>query len=721
MSVDRPRTRYRTLSAVAANVAAAAAALAAQQDEVREHSVQGSRLFRSPRDAEGSTSRMTRNTDEDQVDDGAMGALADSFHSEGGRTIGRKRVSWSKERYGGRAGSVGRQPQLLQGGLVPMSSAEPVPTGPSSGRGRPETATLDSTASLRHSSVASRQGAGLAFLSVFALFSVGTLVQQRSNKGSVLVPRAVEVNPGAFSLDDNRSGVPHPPFPIDLADPDKISDAFSPHSDEGTHTDTIYISSPPHIPQNEPVSIAETPRDRILGRIFAWLCTTLYLTSRLPQIWKNFVRKSVEGLSMYLFVFAFLGNTFYVASILTSPKVYQPLPASREFIKESMPYLLGSGGTLMFDITIVMQSFIYRSKPRRHTRSTSRTIVEEERGLLAGDSLAHPPYNANNSTLCSSNMQHNAPDALRALVLDYLTHSGYIRSAQAFLRDSAVRHIDVDGDEIMDSDTDPGGSGLPEETVRQAELRNQIRYELLRGRVTEAIELLTKHFPTVLPPPENTAAPSADSDSDQTTESPPRPMPAYVAPTSVDPLHLLLNLRVQAFIESCRTVPLDYPPNPESNSLQSRSEEDPDISIDQQTALLKSAQKLSALAKTLSDKDQPRYSVELKNVIGLIAYRKPETSPLKNYMTQERREALADQINSAILFRSELPVISKAELHTRTTVATWQFLHEIKVKPKAGAAIPPLSKSPKTNASKGTDSLEPQICPPFDFQAFLNN
>ncbi|ESK94512.1 hypothetical protein Moror_7979 [Moniliophthora roreri MCA 2997] len=401
MSVDRPRTRYRTLSAVAANVAAAAAALAAQQDEVREHSVQGSRLFRSPRDAEGSTSRMTRNTDEDQVDDGAMGALADSFHSEGGRTIGRKRVSWSKERYGGRAGSVGRQPQLLQGGLVPMSSAEPVPTGPSSGRGRPETATLDSTASLRHSSVASRQGAGLAFLSVFALFSVGTLVQQRSNKGSVLVPRAVEVNPGAFSLDDNRSGVPHPPFPIDLADPDKISDAFSPHSDEGTHTDTIYISSPPHIPQNEPVSIAETPRDRILGRIFAWLCTTLYLTSRLPQIWKNFVRKSVEGLSMYLFVFAFLGNTFYVASILTSPKVYQPLPASREFIKESMPYLLGSGGTLMFDITIVMQSFIYRSKPRRHTRSTSRTIVEEERGLLAGDSLAHPPYNANNSTVHS--------------------------------------------------------------------------------------------------------------------------------------------------------------------------------------------------------------------------------------------------------------------------------------------------------------------------------
>lgn len=39
--------------------------------------------------------------------------------------------------------------------------------------------------------------------------------------------------------------------------------------------------------------------ERIIGRIFAWTCTTLYLTSRLPQIWKNYVRKSVEVLPLY--------------------------------------------------------------------------------------------------------------------------------------------------------------------------------------------------------------------------------------------------------------------------------------------------------------------------------------------------------------------------------------------------------------------------------------
>ena len=38
---------------------------------------------------------------------------------------------------------------------------------------------------------------------------------------------------------------------------------------------------PPEPPHQDP------DFERVLGRIFAWLCTTLYLTSRLPQIWKN--------------------------------------------------------------------------------------------------------------------------------------------------------------------------------------------------------------------------------------------------------------------------------------------------------------------------------------------------------------------------------------------------------------------------------------------------
>lgn len=114
---------------------------------------------------------------------------------------------------------------------------------------------------------------------------------------------------------------------------------------------------------------------------------------------------SLQGLSMYLFVFAFLGNVFYVSSILSSPKMQLPTQEATAFIRESIPfvtlyspspssvlktlrYLLGSAGTLMFDITIVAQSFIYRSRPRRASTIPSR--LEEETGLLTGDSLTHP-------------------------------------------------------------------------------------------------------------------------------------------------------------------------------------------------------------------------------------------------------------------------------------------------------------------------------------------
>ncbi len=34
-------------------------------------------------------------------------------------------------------------------------------------------------------------------------------------------------------------------------------------------------------------SLAEDPNIIQLGRIFAWVCTVFYLSSRMPQLWKN--------------------------------------------------------------------------------------------------------------------------------------------------------------------------------------------------------------------------------------------------------------------------------------------------------------------------------------------------------------------------------------------------------------------------------------------------
>ncbi|SCZ95873.1 BZ3500_MvSof-1268-A1-R1_Chr8-1g09852 [Microbotryum saponariae] len=115
--------------------------------------------------------------------------------------------------------------------------------------------------------------------------------------------------------------------------------------------------------------------ERFIGRMSAWTCTTLYLTSRLPQIWQNFRRRSVAGLSMILFIMAFVGNSLYVISILLNPLATE----SVGYLLESTPYLLGSGGTLCFDITIVFQSWLYSEKRKRNTAMMRR-------GLSRGDS-----------------------------------------------------------------------------------------------------------------------------------------------------------------------------------------------------------------------------------------------------------------------------------------------------------------------------------------------
>lgn len=101
-----------------------------------------------------------------------------------------------------------------------------------------------------------------------------------------------------------------------------------------------------------------------VGRFFAWVCTFLYLSSRLPQIYQNFRRRSVEGLSMALFFFAAMGNLTYVLSIFTNPH------ATRATMLEAVPYIIGSAGTLLFDATIFSQYALFANNKKDDTADT---------------------------------------------------------------------------------------------------------------------------------------------------------------------------------------------------------------------------------------------------------------------------------------------------------------------------------------------------------------
>jgi hypothetical protein len=65
----------------------------------------------------------------------------------------------------------------------------------------------------------------------------------------------------------------------------------------------------------------------------------------------------------------------------------------------------------------------------------------------------------------------------RSLVMDYLCHQCYTRTAIAFAKDGTVRHLDADGDEIVQPKDKGIFAGrdaleLSKETLREAELRN---------------------------------------------------------------------------------------------------------------------------------------------------------------------------------------------------------------------------------------------------------
>ena len=110
----------------------------------------------------------------------------------------------------------------------------------------------------------------------------------------------------------------------------------------------------------------------LAGRIFSWGSTVLYLGSRLPQIYKNAVRRSTAGLSPTLFIAAFFGNLFYSTSLLTNPLAWGSYPPyglhgwvgpegsdRSTWVSLAAPFWLGAAGVLALDATIGVQFLMF--------------------------------------------------------------------------------------------------------------------------------------------------------------------------------------------------------------------------------------------------------------------------------------------------------------------------------------------------------------------------
>ncbi len=285
MSIERGASRYRALSAAASHVAVAAA-LAAQQDE---HGDRRSSTRYSSRYGRQHNASRTREQEEDEFEEEIPSGMMDSFRSERGPgEHSSKRVSWSVERHAGRAASVGRPVVSLPPTALHVISDEAVPF--------PVSADAQLASSIQQSSDhgesvstvvssrgsrASRKGSTMVFLGVWVLFGIGTFANQRRPVSS----SSTNIGHVISSTNLHDSSIPialtgHNSFSRrDLStNGDRTFDFVFGSSHTVTDDD---LPVEPHEPHEDPTS------EQILGRIFAWLCTTLYLTSRLPQIWKN--------------------------------------------------------------------------------------------------------------------------------------------------------------------------------------------------------------------------------------------------------------------------------------------------------------------------------------------------------------------------------------------------------------------------------------------------
>ncbi|XP_073675576.1 lysosomal amino acid transporter 1 homolog [Garra rufa] len=100
----------------------------------------------------------------------------------------------------------------------------------------------------------------------------------------------------------------------------------------------------------------------IIGFVIGSISSVLYLCSRLPQMYTNFMRKSTEGVSFFLFALVILGNTTYGISVLL--KNPDPGTGEASYIIHHLPWLIGSLGTLSLDLIISVQFMMYRKSPR---------------------------------------------------------------------------------------------------------------------------------------------------------------------------------------------------------------------------------------------------------------------------------------------------------------------------------------------------------------------
>ncbi|KAL3583624.1 hypothetical protein D5086_014685 [Populus alba] len=91
------------------------------------------------------------------------------------------------------------------------------------------------------------------------------------------------------------------------------------------------------------------------GQWLGWLMAAIYMGGRIPQIWLNIKRGSVEGLNPLMFVFALVANLTYVLSIVVRTTEW-------DSIKPNMPWLLDAAVCVALDFFYIYYRYFLEKR-----------------------------------------------------------------------------------------------------------------------------------------------------------------------------------------------------------------------------------------------------------------------------------------------------------------------------------------------------------------------
>jgi uncharacterized protein with PQ loop repeat len=91
---------------------------------------------------------------------------------------------------------------------------------------------------------------------------------------------------------------------------------------------------------------------QLLGTLFGWVGSAIFIASRIPQIIKNRQTRAVQDLSVLYISMSALGNCTYVVSLLLRS-------VEGTFLWRQAPFLVGAAGPMACDLILLGQKWTY--------------------------------------------------------------------------------------------------------------------------------------------------------------------------------------------------------------------------------------------------------------------------------------------------------------------------------------------------------------------------